>query len=65
MLDFVILLALIFLFVYFYHRRENFEYGCEIYGNDYNACYFNSNCSIGFLPDGSTHCMKKFLYEDI
>ena len=38
---------------------------CELYGNDYNSCYSNSNCTIGFKSDGSTHCMKKFLYEDI
>ena len=62
---FLILITLIFLFIYFYHRRENFQSGCESYGDDYNACYSNSNCTIGFLPDGSTHCMKKFLYEDI
>ncbi len=62
---FLILITLIFLFIYFYHRRENFQLECEEYGNDYNACYSNSNCTIGFLPDGSTHCMKKFLHEDI
>jgi len=65
MLDFfVILITLIFLFI-FIIERENFQSGCEVYGDDYNSCYSNSNCTIGFLQDGSTHCMKKFLYEDI
>lgn len=78
---FVILLIFIFVFFYFYHYnqsnpnsntynsasidKEKFESECWTYGDDYNSCYANSNCTIGFLPDGSTHCMKKFLQEDI
>lgn len=66
MLDFfIILISFIFLFIYFYHKKENFQSECEIYGDDYNACYYDSKCTIGFRSDGSTHCMKKFLYEDI
>lgn len=45
--------------------KEKFDTECWIFGNDYNSCYANSNCTIGFLPDGTTHCMKKFLEEDI
>lgn len=41
-------------FIFFYHKRENFQYECWIYGDDYNACYSNSNSIIGFLQDGST-----------
>lgn len=77
---FVILLIFIFVFFYFYHYnqsnpnsntytggidKEKFDSECWTYGDDYNSCYANSNCTIGFLPDGSTHCMKKFLQEDI
>ena len=76
---FVILLIFIFVFFYFYHynqsnpnsnshnnmTKEKFETECWAFGDDYNSCYANSNCTIGFLPDGSTHCMKKFLNEDI
>lgn len=67
---FIILLVLILLFIYFYSKytligKENFQSECEAYGDNYNACYSNSNCTIGFLPNGSTHCMKKFLQEDI
>jgi hypothetical protein len=67
---FIIFLTLIILFIYFYSKytltgKEKFQLECESYGDDYNACYSNSNCTIGFLPDGSTHCMKKFLQEDI
>lgn len=75
----IITLILIFLLLYFYNNnklnqnenidldldKEKFESNCWIYGNDYNSCYSNSNCTIGFLDDGSTHCMKKFLEEDI
>ena len=45
--------------------KEKFQSECWEYGNDYNSCYSDSNCTIGFLSDGSTHCVKKFLYEDI
>ena len=63
---FVILIILIFLFISFYHKKkEKFNSECVNYGDDYNACYSEPNCTIGFLPDGSTHCMKKFLYEKI
>lgn len=74
---FVILLIFIFVFFYFYQynganpnsntyvSKEKFENKCWTYGDDYNSCYSNSNCTIGFLPDGSTQCMKKFLQEDI
>lgn len=76
---FVILLIFIFVFFYFYHynqlnpnsnvhgniAKEKFETECWTFGDDYNSCYANSNCTVGFLPDGSTHCMKKFLNEDI
>lgn len=67
---FIILLVFILLFIYFYDKyilidKENFQSECWSYGDDYNACYSNSNCTIGFLPNGSTHCMKKFLQEDI
>jgi hypothetical protein len=43
---------------------SNFH-SCFLYGNDYDRCYANPSCTIGFLPNGSTHCMKKFLHEDI
>jgi hypothetical protein len=64
---FVILLILVLLFIYFYNYTytEHFQDECWIYNDNYNDCYSNSNCTIGFLPDGSTHCMKKFLNEDI
>ncbi len=45
--------------------KENFKSDCWTFGDDYNSCYANSNCTVGFLPDGSTHCMEKFLKEDI
>lgn len=69
---FVILLIflLIFLIIYILIFNSNcnfdkFESECWIYGDNYNDCYSNSNCTIGFLPNGSTQCMKKFLQEDI
>lgn len=74
----VIILILLFVFFYFYCKKlnltfENNRYGekekfvseCWTYGDNYNACYSNSNCTIGFLPNGQTQCMKKFLQEDI
>lgn len=70
---FIILLIFILAFFYFNHHyqsnlkshNENFNSECWIYGDDYNSCYSDLNCTVGFLPDGSTHCMKKFLQEDI
>lgn len=62
---FVILLCIILICIYKFNFKEKFMSNCWIYGDDYNGCYSNSNCTIGFLPDGSTHCMKKFLYENI
>ena len=77
---FVILLIFIFAFFYYYDpnsntntlnivgscaNKEKFETECRAFGDNYNSCYANSNCTIGFLPDGSTQCMKKFLQEDI
>ncbi len=38
---------------------------CEVYGDDYDACYSNPECTIWFRPDGSTYCTKKFIHEDI
>ena len=71
----VILLIFIFIFFYFYHyneinpnsniNKEKFNSGCWTFDDDYNSCYSNSNCTIGFLPDGSTQCMDKFIKEDV
>ena len=47
-----------------FNSNSNFKF-CFQYGNDYDSCYANPSCTIGFLPNGSTHCMKKFLHEDI
>ena len=46
------------------NSNSNFN-SCFQYGNNYDTCYANPSCTIGFLPNGSTHCMKKFLQEDI
>lgn len=76
---FVILLIFIYVFFYFYHYnqsnpnsnahnnmdKEKFDTECWTFGDDYNSCYSNSNCTVGFLSDGSTHCTKKFLNENI
>lgn len=62
---FVVLLCVILILIYKFNSEEKFISNCWMYGDDYNSCYSDSNCTIGFLPDGSTHCMKKFLYEDI
>ena len=64
---FIILLICILAFIYFYNNRnkENFESNCWVYGDNYNACYSDSKCTIGFLPSGATYCMKKFIEEDI
>lgn len=51
----------------FFNFNEKFNYtddNCFIYGDNYNLCYSNPKCTIGFLPNGSTYCMKKFLQED-
>jgi hypothetical protein len=45
--------------------QPNVESQCEAIGDDYNACYANPKCTIWFNPDGSTHCTKKFLQENI
>lgn len=45
--------------------QPNVESQCESLGDDYNACYANPKCTIWFNPDGSTHCTKKFLQENI
>lgn len=72
---FVILLIVIISYIYLFlstnknkNVDENFNQivdECWIFGNDYNSCYSAHNCTIGFLQDGSTHCMKKFLQENI
>ena len=68
----VIILIAILVIMFFNSHAEhfgsNFNYNfdsCFLYGNDYDRCYANPSCTIGFLPNGSTHCMKKFLHEDI
>lgn len=78
MLNSFIIFLLIMLFIIYFisiekNTNENFnqinfnqmEDECWTLGDDYNACYSSPNCTIGFLPNGSTHCMKKFLQEDI
>ncbi len=39
--------------------------GCEKYGDDYNSCYADPQCTIWFKSDGSTYCRTKFIHEDI
>ncbi len=67
-MDYLILLLLLVLIVIYLmdrkNTRENFT-NCAIYGGDYNACYSDPACTIGFAHGGMTTCMKKFLYEDI
>jgi len=46
------------------NNRENFT-NCAIYGNDYDTCYADPECTIGFAPNGMTTCMKKFIHENI
>ena len=60
----IAILVIIFFNQYAEHFDSNFD-SCFLYGNDYDTCYANPSCTIGFLPNGSTHCMKKFLHEDI
>lgn len=68
---FFIIVTIIISIIYFYNFnikekfQKNTQLECWQYGNDYNSCYSNPNCTIGFLQDGSTHCMKKFFHEDI
>ncbi len=72
-LFFIGLLVLILITIYFlsyinsYIPLDNFESqdNCFNYGDDYDLCYSKPGCTIGFLSNGSTHCMRKFLYEDI
>lgn len=60
---------LIFLVIIFYNSIENMynidNNQCLQYGNDYNLCYSNPECTIWFREDGSTYCTKKFINEDI
>ena len=63
----ILLLILILIVIYLMDRknnRENFT-NCAIYGNDYDTCYANPECTIGFAPNGMTTCMKKFIHENI
>ena len=62
---FIITMIIILLFIYCENKIDFFQSECWTFNDDYNACYSNPNCTIGFLSDGSTHCMKKFLYENI
>ncbi len=72
-LTLIILLIVLLVIIKLSYKNENFEQvglinnedKCFIYGDDYDACYANPSCTIGFLPNGATHCMHKFLYEDI
>ena len=68
----IIIMIAILVYMFFNQYTEHFNWNsnsnsnfCFRYGNDYDSCYANPSCTIGFLPNGSTHCMKKFLYEDI
>ena len=63
-MDLIIILILILVVIYSFEKREHFT-NCDIYGGDYNACYSDPECTIGFAPDGITTCMKKFIHEDI
>lgn len=75
--QFIIILLVIIMTIYILFNQKKkvntkidekfnqIEDECWMYGDDYNSCYSAPNCTIGFLPDGSTHCMKKFLQEDI
>ena len=66
----VIIMIVVLVYMFFNPHTEHFNFYsnfnfCFRYGNDYDSCYANPSCTIGFLPNGSTHCMKKFLHEDI
>ena len=72
----VIIMIAILVIIFFQSNAEHFDsnfdsnfgsnfHSCFLYGNNYDRCYANPSCTIGFLPNGSTHCMKKFLHEDI
>ncbi len=66
MSNFVIILMIMLVIIYLIDmkKKEHFT-NCAIYGGDYNACYSDPECTIGFAPDGMTTCMKKFIQEDI
>ena len=66
----VIIMIVVLVYMFFNPHTEHFNFNsnfkfCFQYGDDYDSCYANPSCTIGFLPNGSTHCMKKFLHEDI
>ena len=64
----ILVLASIYLYYYLYNDKYNEQFtrfSCQLYGNDYDSCYSDPSCTIGFLPNGATHCMHKFLYEDV
>jgi len=68
---FVIIIFLVILFIFYnsienMNNIDNIDYNqCLQYGNDYNLCYSNPECTIWFRADGSTYCTKKFINEDI
>jgi hypothetical protein len=66
---FILALIIISLFDKFIGKKylEDFttRFSCQLYGDDYDSCYSDPSCTIGFLPNGDTHCMRKFIYEDI
>jgi hypothetical protein len=72
-IELIIILIIVLIAIRFTFSVEKFESvdltqiqdKCFIYGDNYDACYANPSCTIGFLPNGATHCMHKFLYEDI
>lgn len=62
----IILLILVLVHRDISNKSEHFSsFSCLLYGDDYDSCYADPACTIGFLPNGETHCMHKFLYEDI
>lgn len=66
----VILMCLVIIFIYINSRKENMgmieqSNTCLQYGDDYDSCYANPQCTIWFRPNGSTYCTKKFIHENI
>ncbi len=66
----IAILALVSISLYNYVSNDKYyeqftRFSCQLYGDDYDSCYSDPSCTIGFLPNGDTHCMHKFLYEDI
>ena len=55
---FVIILIIILILIKLFAQRENFE-DCSQYGNNYNKCYNNGDCTIMIDLKGKAFCTKK------